>query len=98
MSRYSKILKKAFASLLFLVLIFVNNHSFAQDGQALYNQNCRSCHKTLVDFTGPALKGARDREPNKDWAYKWVDNVNSMLQTDPYAKALMAKYGSAMQQ
>jgi hypothetical protein len=98
MSRYSKILRKAFASSLFLVLIFLNNHSFAQDGQALYNQNCKSCHKPLEDFTGPMLKGARQREPNPEWAYQWVDHVNSMLQTDPYAKGLMAKFGSQMTQ
>jgi cytochrome c551/c552 len=98
MSRYSKILKKAFLSSLFLVLIFVNNRSFAQDGQALYNQNCKSCHKPLEDFTGPMLKGARDREPNKDWAYEWVDHVNSMVNSDPYAMKLKAQFGSVMQQ
>jgi hypothetical protein len=52
----------------------------------------------LEDYTGPALKGARQREPNPDWAYKWVDNVNSMVESDPYAKALMVKMGSKMTQ
>lgn len=98
MSRYTNILKKVFTSSIFLVLILTTYNSFAQDGQALYNEHCRSCHKPLEDFTGPALKGARDREPNKDWAYKWVDNVTTMLGTDPYAKGLLAKYGTPMQQ
>src|ERR1700749_1702564 len=98
MSRYSKIFTKVFASLIFIALISFNNKSFAQDGEALYKANCANCHKPLVDFTGPALQGARKREPSPDWAYKWVNNVNTMVSTDPYAIALHAKYGSIMQQ
>jgi cytochrome c2 len=98
MSRYRKIFNTFLASVLLLTFILVSNSSFAADGEALFKANCASCHKALEDYTGPMLKGARDREPDKEWAYKWVNNVNAMLETDPYAKAMLAKYGSKMTQ
>ena len=98
MSRYRKIFNRIFASVFVVLLFSLFNVSFAQDGEALFKANCASCHKPLEDFTGPALKGARDREPSKDWAFKWVYNVNSMVSSDPYAKGLFAKFGSKMTQ
>ncbi|MEO5891489.1 MAG: c-type cytochrome [Ferruginibacter sp.] len=86
------------ATFLFIALVSFTNTSFAADGEALFKANCANCHKPLEDFTGPALQGARKREPSKDWALKWVNNVNTMLETDPYAKGLLAKYGSRMTQ
>ena len=98
MSCYRKIFNIVLASTLFIVLILLPNIILAADGEALYKANCANCHKPDVDYTGPALKGARDREPSKTWAYKWVNNVNSMLETDPYAKGLLAKFNSRMTQ
>ena len=98
MSRYRKIINTVFASTFFIALILSSNTILAADGEALFKANCANCHKPDADYTGPALKGARDREPNKDWAYKWLanNNVNTMLETDPYAKTLLAKWGSRM--
>jgi len=93
MSRYRKMLQKVVASLLFIALVSSSNISFAADGEALFKANCSNCHKPLEDYTGPKLQGARSREPSPDWAIKWVNNVNTMLETDPYAKALLAKMG-----
>ena len=99
MSRYRKIFNTFLASVLLLTLTLISHSTFAADGgEVLFKANCASCHKPLEDYTGPMLKGARDREPNKEWAYKWVNNVNAMLETDPYAKAMLAKYGSKMTQ
>jgi cytochrome c2 len=98
MSRYRKIFNRVFAFVLINALVSFTNNGFAQNGEALFKANCASCHKVDKDFTGPMLKGARDREPNAEWAYKWVNNVNTMVETDPYAKALMAKMGSKMTQ
>ncbi len=98
MSLYRKSFNKIFASLLFVVLLSFDNQSYAQDGEALFKANCSACHKPLEDYTGPALKGAREREPNPDWAYKWVNSTTSMVETDPYAKTLKAKYGMVMTQ
>ncbi len=98
MSRYRKIINTVFASTFFIALILSSNTILAADGEALFKANCANCHKPDEKYTGPALKGARDREPSKTWAYKWVNNVNTLLETDPYAKKLLAEYGSRMTQ
>ncbi|MEN9571337.1 MAG: hypothetical protein RL172_2568 [Bacteroidota bacterium] len=98
MSLYRKIINTFLASVLLTSLILLSGNSYAADGEALYKANCANCHKPDEDYTGPALKGARKRAPNPDWSIKWVNNVNSMLETDAYAKGLLAKYGSKMTQ
>ncbi|MEO8770659.1 MAG: c-type cytochrome [Ferruginibacter sp.] len=92
MSRYRKIINKAFASLLLILFVSISNIVFAQQGEALFKANCSNCHKPDQDFTGPALKGARDREPSKDWVYAWVHNSTIVREKDPYAKALFEKW------
>lgn len=67
-------------------------------GEALFKANCAACHKPIDDMTGPALAGCRNREPNKEWAYKWINNVNSMLESDWYARSMLRKWGSRMTQ
>lgn len=96
MSCYRNFFRRIVSALFFIALLSVSTGALAQDGQALFKANCASCHKPDKDFTGPALKGARDREPSKDWVYKWVANTTTMVETDPYAKALKAKYGAVM--
>jgi len=99
MNHYRRFICKATAGIFFLLFSF-NNFSFSQDGQAIFKTYCASCHKPDKDWTGPALKGARDREAAaglpKDWVYKWVRNTTSMINTDPYAKEMFAKYNSVM--
>ncbi len=80
----------------FISVFFSINAAYAADGQTIFKTYCSSCHKPNADYTGPALKGAREREPSKDWVYKWVPNTTSMVQIDPYAKTLYAKFGSVM--
>ena len=96
MSRYRKIFNRIFTSIFLVVLLFNSTQSLAADGEALFKANCASCHKPDKDFTGPALKGARDREPSKTWVYDWVHNATTLLQTDAYAKGLYAKYKAQM--
>jgi cytochrome c551/c552 len=90
MSRYRKIFNRIFASLFFLSLLSINVSSFAQDGQALFKANCASCHKVDKDFTGPALKGWKDRVPAGEWIYDWIHNPGA--QSDAYATSLKAKW------
>ena len=96
MSRYRKIFNRIFTSLFFVALLFLNNKSFAADGEALFKANCGSCHKPDKDFTGPALQGWKSRVPNVEWVYKWVSNSTDLRQTDPYAKQLFGKWNSVM--
>ena len=90
MSRYRKIFNRIFTSIFLVVLLSITNNVFAQNGEALFKANCASCHKPDKDFTGPALKGWKERQPGDGWIYKWMANPGA--QTDPYATALKAKW------
>jgi mono/diheme cytochrome c family protein len=96
MSCYRNFFRKILSALFLTALLSFSADIYAQDGQALFKANCASCHKPDKDHTGPMLKGARDREPDKEWVYKWVANATAMVETDPYAKALKQKYKSVM--
>lgn len=96
MSCYRNFFRRILSAIFFIALLSFSVEVIAQNGEALFKANCASCHKKEQDFTGPALKGARDREPDPEWVYKWVANAATMVNTDPYAKALKEKYGSVM--
>ena len=100
MNQYRRFICKATAGIFFLFLFTSSSFLFAQDGQSLFKTYCASCHKPDADFTGPALKGARERQAAAglpaDWHYKWVHNATAMANTDPYAKQLFAKFNSVM--
>jgi len=92
MSSFRKLPVHSFT--LFIVLLFISFQSqvLAQDGEALFKANCANCHKPDERYSGPALKGWKDREPSPDWVYKWVANPAAMIATDPYAKKLFEEY------
>ena len=90
MTRYRKFINR-FVAILILIVFISENHAFAQ-GEALFKANCANCHKPDADYTGPALKGSREREPSKDWIYKWVANPAGLIASDPYAKAHFEKW------
>ncbi len=79
-----------------LVLLISFQTSFAADGLSLFKANCAACHKPDEAYVGPKLQGAKDREPSKDWVYKWVANASAMANTDPYAMKLKAEYGGVV--
>lgn len=93
---YARIFTKAISTVSLFIIFSLQNFVLGADGQAIFKTYCASCHKPDADYTGPKLKGAREREPSKDWVYKWVPNTISMVQTDPYAKALFATYKAVM--
>lgn len=65
----------------------------AQDGKALFQANCASCHNPLKDATGPALKGMDERVPSKEWLYKWVHNSAAVIASgDKYANEIYNKW------
>ena len=94
MSCYRKIFNRIFTSIFLVVLLSINVKSFAADGEALFKANCAACHKPDKDFTGPALKGWKDRVPAGDWIYKWVANSASLRETNAFAKELAAKWNN----
>ncbi|MEO6455200.1 MAG: c-type cytochrome [Ginsengibacter sp.] len=93
---FRRIFSKAITAIYFIILFSFQNFVFGADGQAIYKTYCASCHKPDANYTGPMLKGAREREPSKDWVYKWVPNTITMVQTDQYAQTLFATYKSVM--
>ena len=96
MNQLTRLFPRITAILFFLTLISSPELLFAADGETLFKANCASCHKPLDAYVGPALKGAREREPSKDWVYKWVPNTTSMVNTDPYAMKLKSQFGNVV--
>ena len=71
----------------------IGNQLNAQDGKALFSQNCASCHAVNKKLTGPALAGVEDRWPEKKNLYAWIKNSAAFLKTgDPYANKLYNEY------
>ncbi|MEP6926546.1 MAG: cytochrome c3 family protein [Ginsengibacter sp.] len=96
MNQHTRFFTGTIAILFFLSLISSPEFLFAADGETLFKANCASCHKPLESYVGPALKGAREREPSKDWVYKWVPNTTSMVNTDPYAMKLKSEFANVV--
>jgi mono/diheme cytochrome c family protein len=81
-----------FVAALILIGFTTNNTAFAQTGEELFKAQCANCHKPDQDYTGPALKGVRERQPDKEYIYKWMANPAGMIATDAYAKKLFEKW------
>ena len=81
---------------IFLFITFsssIGNQLIAQDGKALFSQNCASCHAVNKKLTGPALAGVEDRWSDKKNLYAWIKNSAAFLNTgDPYATKLYNEY------
>ena len=81
------------STIIFLSFSFENRVQ-AQDGKALFSQNCASCHAIDKKLTGPALLGVEDRWSNKKNLYAWIKNNQAFLKTgDPYANNLYNEFG-----
>ncbi|HEV7781136.1 MAG TPA: c-type cytochrome [Chitinophagaceae bacterium] len=70
---------------LFVFSIF--NTVSAQDGKAIFNARCASCHAMGKDLTGPNLQKVLDRWDNKDQVHVWIKN---------WRKAVAAGYPEAV--
>lgn len=80
----------------FVFLSIMGTNALAQDGEALFKAQCASCHKPDAYYVGPMLKGARERQPEPGWVYKWVRNAMAMANTDPYAIKLKEEAGGVI--
>jgi cytochrome c2 len=66
--------------LLSLFLAFSACVAFAQDGEALFNNNCKTCHSPFEKVVGPALKGVENRH-SEEWLLKWIHNAPGMIKS-----------------
>lgn len=91
---------------LILFSLTLSFNSFAQDiskdpavisaGEALFNGNCKSCHRVKQKLVGPALAGVETRVPSIDWIKAWVRNPAKMIASgDAYANKIYEEYNKS---
>ncbi len=61
-----------------LALFLFSTTLQAQDGKALFQNNCSSCHALFSKNIGPALSGVSKRH-SEEWLIKWIHNSQSMV-------------------
>lgn len=69
----------SYSFLLTAAALFFGNVSMAQDGKALFQSNCASCHNPIKQVTGPALKGVTSRVPDQKLLHAWIHNNAAVL-------------------
>ena len=68
----------------------------AQDGQAIFKQNCASCHSVGKGrLVGPDLIGVHEKR-TEEWLLAFIKNPAAFAETDADAKALIAEFGYPM--
>jgi mono/diheme cytochrome c family protein len=67
---------------------------FAQDGKALFQTNCASCHSPFKKIIGPALQGVTQRVTDQKLLYDWIHNNTKVLASgNAYFNNLYNEYG-----
>lgn len=73
---------------------------WAQDGKALFEANCASCHAINRRIVGPALKGTHERWGDEAEIIKFIQNsqayINGNFKNSAYAKKLYEEYNRAV--
>ncbi|MBC7412537.1 MAG: c-type cytochrome [Bacteroidia bacterium] len=84
--------------LLVLTTVFLSLTAFAQDGEKLFNANCKSCHApTDKRVVGPGLAGVEGRWKDRALLYKWIKNNKEVLASgDSYANELYNTYNKSV--
>lgn len=85
-------------TVLFFVLFSTINIVSAQDGKAIFEAKCASCHKMGQDMTGPDLAGVGDRWGGKtEDLHLWIKNWESAVAAGiPRAKVAVSLKETAM--
>lgn len=83
--------------LVFTGFLFSNKAIAAEDGKALFKQNCAVCHSMCDQkLTGPGLKGVVDRVPKGAWLHDWIKNNEKMIKAgDAYGNKIYKENGNA---
>jgi len=64
------------------------NPSMAEEGRAIYELKCVSCHKLNEKFVGPPPKGIMSRR-SPEWIMNMILNPEEMVKKDPIARQLL---------
>lgn len=82
-----------------LVLAFILSSFLtanAQDGEAVYKQNCTACHKFGQKLIGPDLIGINEKR-SEEWLISFIKSSQSMIKAgDPEAVAIYEEYNQMM--
>ncbi|MEY3059405.1 MAG: hypothetical protein RL000_757 [Bacteroidota bacterium] len=93
MKHKRKALRHLLSAFVLMVSLSLTSLVQAQDGKALFNQKCASCHAIDKNLVGPALKGVEDRWDDKAMLYEWVRNSAAVIKKGyPRAVAVYNEY------
>jgi cytochrome c551/c552 len=93
MIHHRRFVKKLLSAILLFTLVLTGNILYAQDGKALFQTNCASCHNPIKVLTGPALKGVTERVTDKALLHAWIRNNQKVLSGgNPYFTSLYNQY------
>jgi mono/diheme cytochrome c family protein len=93
MNKKRKILQKLQSVLIFVAFFSIAQMAQAQDGKALFNAKCASCHAIDKQLVGPALKGVEDRWDDRKMIYEWIRNSAALIKKGyPRAVAVYNEY------
>jgi cytochrome c551/c552 len=93
MKHKRKALRHLLSAIVLMVSLSLTSLVQAQDGKALFNQKCASCHAIDKALVGPALKGVEDRWDDKAMLYEWVRNSAAVIKKGyPRAVAVYNEY------
>ncbi len=96
---YRSTVKAIFSGCILLVFsCFLVGTANAQDGRALFNQKCATCHSITKDMTGPALQNFEERGPwsDRQAVYEWVRNPFAYREKSPYVQDLIKQFKGVM--
>lgn len=79
------------------LFLFSINATHAQDGEAIFKQNCSACHKVGGGrLVGPDLAGVTTKR-TEEWLLKWTRSSQTFIKSgDADAKAIYEEYSSIM--
>src|SRR5258706_15948735 len=89
-----------------VLLVLFSSVTFAQEipkdpaaisaGEALFNANCKTCHRVKLKLIGPALGGFESRVPSISWVLGWVRNSSKVIASgDEYAVKIYNEYNKS---
>lgn len=89
---YNLLSKHVLGLIALLVLASAGAAYAAPDGEAIFKNNCSSCHKLDEKLVGPALKDIEKRR-DRAWLAKWIRNSSAVIASgDEYAVKLFNEY------
>src|SRR6267143_2523975 len=89
-----------------VLLVLISFVTFAQEhpkdpaaitaGKALFDGNCKACHRVKQKLVGPALAGFESRVPTISWVMGWVRNSSKVIASgDEYAVKIYNEYNKS---